>query len=174
MTSTAITGVAQARDSADVLALSDIRRSYPTRTRLNLLTGRRVPVEWFEAVRGVDLRLGRGELFALLGTNGAGKTSTVELVEGLATPSGGSIRVFGHDPVIERRLIRHRTGVVLQNFGFPPSLTVAEMPAPGTPPSPGRCPGPTCWTRLRSPAGSMSRSPSSPAASGAGSTSPWR
>ena len=127
MTSTAITGVAQARDSADVLTLSDIRRSYPTRTRLNLLTGRRVPVEWFEAVRGVDLRLGRGELFALLGTNGAGKTSTVELVEGLATPSGGSIRVFGHDPVIERRLIRHRTGVVLQNSGFPPSLTVAEM-----------------------------------------------
>ena len=127
MTSIAHTPVAQARDNADVLTLTGVRRAYPTRTRLNLVTGRRVPVEWFEAVRGVDLRVGRGELFALLGTNGAGKTSTVELVEGLATPSGGSIRVFGHDPVTERRLVRHRTGVVLQSSGFPPSLTVAEM-----------------------------------------------
>lgn len=127
MTSTAMTPVAQARDSADVLTLSGVRRAYPTRTRFNLLTGRRVPVEWFEAVRGVDLRLGRGELFALLGTNGAGKTSTVELVEGLGRPSAGTIRVFGHDPVTERRLVRHRTGVVLQSSGFPPSLTVAEM-----------------------------------------------
>jgi ABC-2 type transport system ATP-binding protein len=49
----------------------------------------------FEAVRGVDLQVGRGELFALLGTNGAGKTSTVELLEGLAKPSGGSVRVLG-------------------------------------------------------------------------------
>ena len=127
MTATAIPPADQIRDSADVLSLSGVRRSYPTRSRFNLLTGRRVPVDWFEAVRGVDLRVGRGELFALLGTNGAGKTSTVELVEGLATPSGGNIRVFGHDPVTERRLVRHRTGVVLQTSGFPPSLTVAEM-----------------------------------------------
>ena len=127
MTATAINPVAQARDSADVLTLSGLRRSYPTRSRFNLLSGRRIPVEWFEAVRGVDLRVGRGELFALLGTNGAGKTSTVELVEGLASPSGGSIREFGHDPVTERHLVRHRTGVVLQASGFPPSLTVAEM-----------------------------------------------
>lgn len=127
MTSIATASVAQARESADVLTLSGVRRRYPTRYRWNVLTGRRVPVEWFEAVRGVDLTVGRGELFALLGTNGAGKTSTVELVEGLAAPSGGSIRVFGHDPVAERRLVRHRTGVVLQSSGFPPSLTVAEL-----------------------------------------------
>ena len=127
MTATAITSTSRTRDTADVLTLSAVRRSYPTRFQWNLLTGRRVPVEWFEAVRGVDLSLGRGELFALLGTNGAGKTSTVELIEGLATPSGGSIRVFGHDPVAERKLVRHRTGVVLQSSGFPPSLTVAEM-----------------------------------------------
>ena len=43
----------------------------------------------FEAVRGVDLRAGAGELFALLGTNGAGKTSTLEVLEGLAPPSAG-------------------------------------------------------------------------------------
>ncbi|MFT4294876.1 MAG: ABC transporter ATP-binding protein [Micropruina sp.] len=111
----------------DAIVVTGVRRRYVTRTRLNILTGRREPTDYFEAVRGVDLKVARGELFALLGTNGAGKTSTVELVEGLARPSQGGIRVLGHDPHAERALVRHRTGVVLQNSGFPPSLTVAEM-----------------------------------------------
>lgn len=119
----------QAETDGDAIVASGVRRSYPTRTKFNPLTGRRHPVEFFEAVRGVDLRVGRGELFALLGTNGAGKTSTVELVEGLARPTAGSIRVLGHDPVAERRVVRPRTGAVLQTSGFPPSLTVAEVAA---------------------------------------------
>lgn len=126
-TTTARTAPEQALGTDDAIVVSGVRRRYPTRHRLNPFTGRREPVAFFEAVRGVDLRVGRGELFALLGTNGAGKTSTVELVEGLARPSEGSIRVLGHDPHTERRLVRHRTGVVLQNSGFPPSLSVAEM-----------------------------------------------
>ena len=56
----------------------------------------------FEAVRGVSFEVARGELFALLGTNGARKTSTVELLEGLARPSGGMVRVLGRDPHAER------------------------------------------------------------------------
>ena len=111
----------------DVLTLSGVRRSYPTRTRLNWVTGRRVPAAFHEAVRGVDLTVARGEVFALLGTNGAGKTSTVELVEGLAQPSAGQIRVFGRDPFTDRAQVRHRTGVVLQDAGYPAGLTVAEM-----------------------------------------------
>lgn len=51
---------------------------------------RRVYGGGFEAVRGVSFSVGRGEIFALLGTNGAGKTSTVELLEGLAPPNGGA------------------------------------------------------------------------------------
>ncbi|MEU0299471.1 ABC transporter ATP-binding protein [Streptomyces sp. NPDC006175] len=80
----------------------------------------------FEAVRGVDFTVARGELFALLGTNGAGKTSTLELLEGQDTPSGGTVRVLGHDPFHERRAVRHRIGVMLQEGGFPPELTVLE------------------------------------------------
>lgn len=80
----------------------------------------------FEAVRGVTFTVARGELFALLGTNGAGKTSTVEVLEGLARPSGGQVRVLGHDPYRERALVRPRMGVMLQEGGFPSDLTVAE------------------------------------------------
>ncbi|QMU76776.1 ABC transporter ATP-binding protein [Streptacidiphilus sp. PB12-B1b] len=80
----------------------------------------------FEAVRGVSFSVGRGELFALLGTNGAGKTSTLELLEGLARPSDGTVRVLGRDPHTERALVRPRTGVMLQEGGFPAELTVAE------------------------------------------------
>jgi ABC-2 type transport system ATP-binding protein len=80
----------------------------------------------FEAVKGISFRPGRGELFALLGTDGAGRTSTVELLEGLARPSGGTVRVLGHDPYSERDAVRPRVGVMLQEGGLPPELTVAE------------------------------------------------
>ncbi|MER6534799.1 ABC transporter ATP-binding protein [Streptomyces sp. 900105755] len=87
---------------------------------------RRVYGGGFEAVRGVTFSVARGEIFALLGTNGAGKTSTVELLEGLAPPDGGRVRVLGHDPHRERAAVRPRTGVMLQEGGFPSELTVGE------------------------------------------------
>ncbi|MCZ7459379.1 ABC transporter ATP-binding protein [Streptomyces sp. WMMC940] len=80
----------------------------------------------FEAVSGITFSVGRGELFALLGTNGAGKTSTVELLEGLALPSAGTVRVLGRDPYRERAAVRPRIGVMLQEGGFPSDLTAAE------------------------------------------------
>lgn len=98
----------------DVIEVTDLRRVY------------RGAGGDFEAVRGVTFSVGRGELFALLGTNGAGKTSTVELIEGLAPPAGGRVRVLGHDPYRERTAVRPRIGVMLQEGGFPSELTVAE------------------------------------------------
>ena len=80
----------------------------------------------FEAVRGVSFAVARGELFALLGTNGAGKTSTVEVLEGLARPTAGTVRVLGDDPYAGRARVRPRTGVMLQEGGFPSDLTVTE------------------------------------------------
>ncbi|MET9360130.1 ABC transporter ATP-binding protein [Streptomyces sp. NPDC006632] len=97
--------------TADVIEVEELRRTY---------------AGGFEAVSGISFSVARGELFALLGTNGAGKTSTVELLEGLAPPSGGSVRVLGHDPYTERAAVRPRTGVMLQEGGFPAELTVAE------------------------------------------------
>ncbi|MFI6377470.1 ABC transporter ATP-binding protein [Streptomyces sp. NPDC050546] len=87
---------------------------------------RRVYGGGFEAVGGISFSARRGEVFALLGTNGAGKTSTVEVLEGLAPPTSGTVRVLGHDPYTERAAVRPRTGVMLQEGGFPSELTVAE------------------------------------------------
>src|SRR6195952_71435 len=72
----------------------------------------------FDAVRGVSLSVRRGELYALLGTNGAGKTSLMEVLEGLATPTSGTVRVLHRDPHKERRAVRPRVGIVLQESGF--------------------------------------------------------
>ncbi|MEU2246019.1 ABC transporter ATP-binding protein [Streptomyces sp. NPDC019224] len=94
-----------------VIQAEDVRRSY---------------AGGFEAVSGVSFTVARGELFALLGTNGAGKTSTVELLEGLARPDGGTVRVLGHDPYGERAQVRPRIGVMLQEGGFPSELSVTE------------------------------------------------
>jgi ABC-2 type transport system ATP-binding protein len=83
----------------------------------------------FEAVRGVDFEVAQGELFGLLGTNGAGKTTTMEAVEGLRRATAGTVRVLGTDPLADRRAIRPRIGIMLQDSGFPGDLTVAEMVA---------------------------------------------
>ena len=80
----------------------------------------------FEAVRGVDLTVETGTIHALLGINGAGKTSTLETIEGLASPSSGSVSVLGLDPVADRAAVRPRTGVLLQHSGFIADLTVRE------------------------------------------------
>jgi ABC-2 type transport system ATP-binding protein len=102
-------------DLTDVIHVDNLRRRY------------RVPGRPpFEAVRGVGFSVRRGELFALLGTNGAGKTSILELLEGLAVPSAGTVRVLGRDPARDRRFVRPRTGVVLQEGGLPSGLTVGE------------------------------------------------
>lgn len=96
------------------ITVSGLRRSY----------GRRAQA--FEAVRGVDLEVARGSVTALLGTNGAGKTSTLEVVEGLAEGTAGVVRVLGLDPLKDRAEVRRRTGVLLQRSGFSGALTVRE------------------------------------------------
>lgn len=80
----------------------------------------------FEAVCGVDLTVETGTITALLGTNGAGKTSTLEVIEGLAPADGGTVRVLGLDPVADRDAVRRRTAVLLQESGFSGDLTVRE------------------------------------------------
>lgn len=74
----------------------------------------------------VDLTVRESEMFALLGTNGAGKTTVMELVLGHRRPSGGTVRLFGRDPFRDRRRLASEVGVVLQDSGCALDLTVAE------------------------------------------------
>ncbi|MEU0692116.1 ABC transporter ATP-binding protein [Streptomyces uncialis] len=107
-----------------VIDVTDLRRVYGGGPSGRDKSGQKT--QSFEAVRGVTFSVGRGELFALLGTNGAGKTSTLELLEGLAPPASGQVSVLGHDPYRDRATIRPRIGVMLQEGGFPSELTVRE------------------------------------------------
>ncbi|WP_324277813.1 ABC transporter ATP-binding protein [Blastococcus brunescens] len=79
----------------------------------------------FSAVRDLSFQVEPGELYALLGTNGAGKTSALEVIEGHRKASSGTVRVFGRSPT-DRRAIRPRTGIMLQESGFAGDLTVSE------------------------------------------------
>ncbi|WP_449064093.1 ABC transporter ATP-binding protein [Planomonospora algeriensis] len=80
----------------------------------------------FEAVRDVSFSVGEGEIFALLGRNGAGKTTTVEVLAGFQRADSGMVRVLGLDPARDRVRVRRRTGIMLQEAGFFPDLTVAQ------------------------------------------------
>ncbi|MFC9434308.1 ABC transporter ATP-binding protein [Nocardia sp. NPDC057030] len=99
---------------ADVITARGLRRTYGT--------GKTA----FEAVKGVDLQVFEGEVFALLGTNGAGKTSTLDMLEGLAAPSSGVVEVFGLDPRRDRAQVRAQVGIMLQAGGLPAELTIRE------------------------------------------------
>lgn len=82
--------------------------------------------EKFTAVDGVSLQVAQGELVSILGVNGAGKTSLVEVIEGIAPATFGSVKVLGKDPVADRAQVRSRTGIMLQEAGFAQDLTVRE------------------------------------------------
>jgi ABC-2 type transport system ATP-binding protein len=77
-----------------------------------------------QALRGVDFRVRAGEVVALLGTNGAGKTTAVKLLLGLMQTNSGRARVFGGDPTNPEN--RMRTGAMLQVGRVPETLRVRE------------------------------------------------
>jgi len=78
------------------------------------------------AVDDVSFTVADGEIFGLLGRNGAGKSTTVDLVAGLRAPDQGRIRVAGLDPRRDRQELHHLLGVQLQESQLPDRLTVAE------------------------------------------------
>jgi lipooligosaccharide transport system ATP-binding protein len=80
----------------------------------------------FEAVRGIDVDVSRGEVFGFLGPNGAGKSSTMRMIACVSPRSGGELQVLGMDPTADGPRIRARIGVVPQLDNLDQELTVRQ------------------------------------------------
>src|SRR3954467_11252530 len=114
---TELTRATELRDQADwsepppaAIRLERVTKRYGAVTALNELT----------------LDVGRGEMFGLIGPDGAGKTTTIRLTGGLLAPDRGRIEVFGRDPVAEHRAITAEVGYLSQRFSLYGDLTVDE------------------------------------------------
>jgi lipooligosaccharide transport system ATP-binding protein len=80
----------------------------------------------FEAVRGIDVEVRRGEAFGFLGPNGAGKSSTMRMIACVSPRTDGDLRVLGLDPEVAGPRIRARLGVVPQQDNLDVELSVRE------------------------------------------------
>ena len=78
------------------------------------------------AVDHLDLSVGKGEIFGLVGPDGAGKTTTLRMLCGLMDPSEGSASVAGHDVARESQAVKDQIGYMAQRFGLYQDLTVEE------------------------------------------------
>jgi ABC-2 type transport system ATP-binding protein len=78
------------------------------------------------AVGGVDLRVPGGQIYGLIGPDGAGKTTTIRMLCGVLELGGGQAAVAGFDVVHEREAVKQRIGYMSQRFSLYPDLTVLE------------------------------------------------
>ena len=93
--------------------------SVSVRNLTKSFTGRKV-------VDDLSFDVQKGEVFALLGHNGAGKSTTIDLILGLKLPNEGSARILGMDASQNRKQAFERVGVQLQHTQYQPNITVEE------------------------------------------------
>lgn len=71
-----------------------------------------------QAVKGIDLTVERGDFYALLGHNGAGKSTTIGIISSLVNKTSGSVKVFGYDLDTQKTQLKQQIGLVPQEFNF--------------------------------------------------------
>ncbi len=91
---------------ANALEIKDLRKSYGDFT-----------------LDGLSLTLPRGCIMGLVGENGAGKSTTIKLILGMIKKDGGSVRIFGEDPMTDMEALKEDIGVVPDEIGFPDFAT---------------------------------------------------
>lgn len=79
------------------------------------------------AVENIDFSVGQGEVFGLLGANGAGKSTTIECMLGTKKHDRGTISILGMDPQKDRKKLFERVGVQFQEAHYQDKITVAEL-----------------------------------------------
>jgi ABC-2 type transport system ATP-binding protein len=79
------------------------------------------------ALRGLDLRVRKGEIFGFLGPNGAGKTTTIRCLLDLIRPDGGSAQVLGTNPQADPLAVRRRTGYLPGELALEDNLTAEQQ-----------------------------------------------
>ncbi len=72
----------------------------------------------FTALKGIDLRVEQGDFFALLGANGAGKSTTIGIISSLVNKTAGKVTIFGYDLDTQREQAKAQIGLVPQEFNF--------------------------------------------------------
>jgi ABC-2 type transport system ATP-binding protein len=80
----------------------------------------------FTAVDRISFTVRAGEVFGLLGANGAGKTTAIRMLTGLLLPTAGAARVAGHDVYTESEAIKRSIGYMSQRFSLYEDLTIEE------------------------------------------------
>ncbi|MBI3695386.1 MAG: ABC transporter ATP-binding protein, partial [Acidobacteria bacterium] len=80
----------------------------------------------FEAVKGVTLEVRYGEIYGLLGANGAGKTTVIKMLCGLLEPTRGKVRLMGKTRRLRRGSLRRQMGYMSQKFSLYDDLTIAQ------------------------------------------------
>src|SRR5205809_5624958 len=101
--------------TAPVILGRDIRKKFSRETG-----------EIVQALDGISLQVDPGKLTALVGPDGAGKTTLIRLVAGLMTPDGGELKVLDVDVAADPQEVQSRIGYMPQRFGLYEDLTVQE------------------------------------------------
>ena len=106
-----VTSAKFAKETGPVIVVEDLRKRYGD----------------IQAVDGVSFQVERGEVFALLGPNGSGKTTTIEIIEGMRSADSGRATVAGIDVSKNPKAVKQLVGVQLQSSAFFEHLKLAEL-----------------------------------------------
>ncbi len=79
-----------------------------------------------KAVRGINLKVKRGEIYAFIGANGSGKSTTIDIISGVLRPTSGKVKVLGLEMPKERRKLSSHIGIAPQEYSIYQDLSVWE------------------------------------------------